>query len=160
MNANEYDAPRQVCTFLLEGALFALDVRSVQEVLRFQDITPVPLAPSVVSGLINLRGHIVTTIDLRARLGLAARPDSFNPVNIVIRDDGTTVSLLVDDVGDVVDVDQSLFETTPTTLKPQVRRVVRGLYRLRGDLLLLIDPRLILNLEPDPSPTTSLHSRA
>ncbi len=152
MTTLDPDVPRQVCTFLLDGALFAVDVRSVQEVLRFQEITPVPLAPVVVSGLINLRGHIVTTIDLRLRLGLPARPDTAVPVNIVVRDNGTTVSLLVDDVGDVIDVEQSLFEATPSTLKPSIRRVVRGLYRLRGELLLLMDPRLVLELEPDRSP--------
>jgi purine-binding chemotaxis protein CheW len=147
MTKAEPDAPRQVCTFVLDDSLFAIDVNTVQEVLRFQELTPVPLAPLSVAGLMNLRGHIVTTIDLRTRLALPARPADMEPANIVIRDLGTTVSFLVDEVGDVVDVDAERFEPTPSTLRPAIRRVVRGLYKLRGELLLLMDPRSVIDLE-------------
>jgi purine-binding chemotaxis protein CheW len=147
VNQHAQDSPTQLCTFLLDGVLFGVDVRAVQEVLRLQEMTPVPLAPDVVSGLINLRGHIVTAIDLRARLELAARSDGAEPVNVVLRHGDSTVSLLVDDIGDVVTVDPSTFEPTPATLDARIKGVVRGVYKLKGELLLLMEPGLVLQLE-------------
>lgn len=140
-------SPAQLCTFLLDGILFGVDVKYVQEVLRLQDMTPVPLAPDVVSGLINLRGHIVTALDLRMRLELAARTNGAEPVNVVVRHGDSTVSLLVDDIGDVVTVDPSTFEMTPATLDPRIKAVVRGVYKLKGELLLLMEPGLVLQLD-------------
>jgi purine-binding chemotaxis protein CheW len=110
-------------------------------------MTPVPLAPDVVSGLINLRGHIVTSLDLRKRLALAARPATLEPVNVVVRHGDSTVSLLVDDIGDVVTVEPSTFEATPATLDARIKAVVRGVYKLKGELLLLMDPLLTLQLD-------------
>ena len=141
------ETTNQLCTFLLDGVLFGIDVRFVQEVLRLQEMTPVPLAPDVVSGLINLRGHIVTALDLRKRLALAARPATLEPVNVVVRHGDSTVSLLVDDIGDVVTVEPSTFEATPATLDARIKAVVRGVYKLKGELLLLMDPLLTLQLD-------------
>ncbi len=141
------DAATQLCTFLLDGVLLGVDVKFVQEVLRLQEMTPVPLAPTVVSGLINLRGHIVTALDLRQRLELAPRPPGLEPVNVVVRHGDSTVSLLVDDIGDVVTVDPATFESTPATLDPRIKGVVRGVYKLKGELLLLMDPALVLQLD-------------
>jgi purine-binding chemotaxis protein CheW len=141
------ETTNQLCTFLLDGVLFGIDVRFVQEVLRLQEMTPVPLAPDVVSGLINLRGHIVTALDLRKRLALAARPATLEPVNVVVRHGDSTVSLLVDDIGDVVTVEPSTFEATPATLDARIKAVVRGVYKLKGELLLLMDPGLTLQLD-------------
>src|SRR3954454_4627156 len=101
----------QYCTFYLDGSYFGLDVLHVQEVIRHQEMTRVPLAPPVVRGLINLRGQIVTALDLRRRLELPDRPaDQPPPVNVVVRTDDGAVSLLVDDIGDVLVVDEALFE--------------------------------------------------
>ena len=79
----------QYCTFYLDGHYFGLDVLQVQEIIRYQEMTRVPLAPPVVRGLINLRGQIVTAIDLRRRLDMKDRPDEQLPLNVVIHtDDG------------------------------------------------------------------------
>jgi purine-binding chemotaxis protein CheW len=147
VKAFDVDSPTQLCTFLLDGIFFGVDVKYVQEVLRLQEMTPVPLAPDVVFGLINLRGHIVTALDLRTRLGLGPRDDHLEPVNVVVRHGDSTVSLLVDDIGDVVTVAPETWEPTPATLDPRLRAVVRGVFKLKGELLLLMDPGLALQLE-------------
>ncbi len=151
MNGSPSSPPAQLCTFVLDGILFGVDVRFVQEVLRAQEMTPVPLAPAVFSGLINLRGHIVTALDLRARLALApkapGRGDRHESINVVVREGDSTVSLLVDDIGDIVDVDSTAFEPTPPTLPPHIKAVVRGVYKLKHELLLLLDPALVLHAD-------------
>ena len=93
----------QCVTFYLDQYLFGVEVTKVQEVIRFQEMAPVPLAPSLVSGLINLRGQIVTAIDLRRRLQLATRPTDQLPMNVVVWSENEAVSLLVDEIGDVLD---------------------------------------------------------
>ena len=98
-----------------------------------------PLAPEVVSGLINLRGQIVSAIDLRRRLGLADRPEGTLPVNVVVRTQDGAVSLLVDEIGDVIEVDEDTFESPPETLQGFAREVVLGVYKLSGRLLLALD---------------------
>src|SRR5712675_2915799 len=95
----------QFCTFYLDKLLFGVELQGVQEVIRFLDMTKVPLAPAVVSGLINLRGQIVTAVDLRRRLELAARPAGVLPMNVVVRSEDGAVSFLVDEIADVVEVD-------------------------------------------------------
>src|SRR5215475_11272759 len=94
----------QYCTFYVDGHYFGLDVLHVQEIIRFQEMTRVPLAPAVVRGLINLRGQIVTAIDLRRRLEFPDRPAGQLPVNVVVTTDDGAVSLLVDEIGDVLEV--------------------------------------------------------
>ncbi|MGH9351422.1 MAG: chemotaxis protein CheW, partial [Terriglobia bacterium] len=100
---------QQYATFYLAGNYFGVAVGAVQEILRLQQMTPVPLAPSVVSGLINLRGQIVTAIDLRRRLDMKEREAGEEPVNIVIRSSSGIISFLVDEVGDVVEVSEDTF---------------------------------------------------
>ena len=134
-----------VCTFHLGEHLFGVDVRNVQEVIRHQDLTPVPLAPVIVRGLINLRGQIVTAIDMRQRLGLQASSCEPKGMNLVIRTSDEVVSLLVDEIGDVVEVDAELFEPPPATLRPEARANITGVYKLDGPLLLLLDTRRITN---------------
>src|SRR6056297_1668529 len=94
---------KQLCTFTLENYLFGVDARSVQEVIRYQSMTRVPLAHESVAGLINLRGQIVTAIDLRKRLRMAERESGKLPMNVVVRADEGAVSLLVDQIGDVIE---------------------------------------------------------
>ncbi|MGB8886982.1 MAG: chemotaxis protein CheW [Candidatus Korobacteraceae bacterium] len=130
---------RQLCTFFLEGLFFGVEVEKVQEVIRYQEMTRVPLSPAVIAGLINLRGQIVTAIDLRHQLGLSARKIEALPMNVVIRRDDGPISLLVDEIGDVVEVDEQLFEHPPDTLDGQRREFIRGVYKLKEQLLLLLD---------------------
>ena len=109
---------QQFCTFILDRYVFGIEVKQVQEVLRYQELTRVPLASQVVSGLINLRGQIVTAIDLRRRLELNERDDDELPMNVVImnvviRTDDGIVSLLVDEIGDVIEVEEDTFEHPP-----------------------------------------------
>jgi purine-binding chemotaxis protein CheW len=140
---------QQYCTFYVDGHYFGLDVRKVQEVIRYQEMTRVPLAPPVVRGLINLRGQIVTAIDLRRRLGLADRPADHLPVNVVVQTDDGAVSLLVDEIGDVLAVPEKLFERPPETLKGNARELIRGAYKLEDRLLLVLDTERTVNLD-DP----------
>ena len=132
-------APRQFCTFFLEKDCFGIDVQQVQEVLRYQEQTRVPLAPKVVRGLINLRGQIVTALDLRCRLELRARTDNALPMNVVIRTHDNVVSLLVDEIGDVVEVAEEAFEPAPETLTGIARELITGAYKLADRLLLILD---------------------
>jgi purine-binding chemotaxis protein CheW len=104
---------RQYCTFFIDGRFFGLDVLKVQEIIRYQVMTRVPLARPVVRGLINLRGQIVTAIDLRRRLELGDRPDDQLPVNVVVHTEDGPVSLLVDEIGDVLEVPERDFEPPP-----------------------------------------------
>jgi purine-binding chemotaxis protein CheW len=129
----------QVCTFFLDGLFFGVEVQKVQEVIRYQPMTRVPLAAQVVSGLINLRGQIVTAIDLRRRVGLCDRPADRQPMNVVVRTGDGVVSLLVDEIGDVVQVEPSLFERPPETLQGPARDLIRGACKLKDRLLLLLD---------------------
>ncbi len=133
------DEARQFCTFSLGDLFFGVEVEKVQEVLRFQEMTQVPLAPPLISGLINLRGQIVTAIDLRRRLGLCDRPEGQTPMNVVVRTDDGAVTLLVDEIGDVLEVEEEFFEGPPETLTGPALELVRGVYKLEGQLLLILD---------------------
>lgn len=130
---------RQLCTFLLDGNLFGVDALSVQEVIRYQEMTRVPLTPSCFAGLINLRGQIVSAIDMRQRLDMPPRPSGALPMNVVIRGDEGPISLLVDQIGDVIEVDQETFEPPPETLRDPARQLVDGAYKLQQKLLLLLN---------------------
>ena len=132
-------ATRQLCTFYLDGHFFGVDAQSVQEVIRYQEMTRVPLTPECVDGLINLRGQIVTAIDMRKRLGLRERPADKLPMNVVVRSDEGAVSLLVDQIGDVIEVSSEDFETPPETLRGPTRELVHGAYELDGKLLLVLN---------------------
>jgi purine-binding chemotaxis protein CheW len=131
----------QYCTFLLDGRYFGVDVQQVQEVIRYQEMTRVPLASPVVSGLINLRGRIVTAIDLRRRLGLPDRPADKLPMNVVVRTGDEAVSLLVDEIGDVIEVPADQFESPPETLRGVARTLVDGAYKLEDRLMLVLNTR-------------------
>jgi purine-binding chemotaxis protein CheW len=137
---------KQFSTFVVDRLLFGVEVEKVQEVIRYQTMTRVPLAPPVVKGLINLRGQIVTAVDLRCRLGLRPRAAADLPMNVVIRHDDGAVSLLVDEIGDVLEVEDDAFESPPGTLATEVRELVRGVYKLRGSLLIALDTDKVLHL--------------
>jgi len=130
---------KQFSTFYLDKLLFGVEVGKVQEVIRYQEMTRVPLAQSVVTGLINLRGQIVTALDLRRRLDLADRAADRLPMNVVVRNGEEAVSLLVDEIGDVLEVEDESFEAPPETLQGVARELIRGAYKLKERLLLILD---------------------
>src|SRR5690349_21083224 len=136
----------QLCTFYVGEGYFGIPVEQVQEVVRPQPITPVPLAPKVVRGLINLRGQILTAIDLRYRLGLGEPGDAAKLMNVVVRTDESPVSFLVDEIGEVLDVDEDTFEGPPETLQGDMRELIGGAYKLEGRLLLTLSTELTVNL--------------
>lgn len=137
---------KQFSTFVVDQLLFGVEVEKVQEVIRYQQMTRVPLAPSVVKGLINLRGQIVTAVDLRRRLGLHERAAGDLPMNVVVRHEDGAVSLLVDEIGDVLEVDEEAFELPPGTLSGESRPLIRGVYKLKDRLLIALDTDKMLNL--------------
>lgn len=129
----------QFCTFYLDGLLFGVQLQGVQEVIRNLEMTQVPLAPEVVRGLINLRGQIVTAVDLRKRLQLKPMAADAMPMNVVVRSEDGAVSLLVDEIGDVAEVEESAFERPPETLTGPVRAMILGVYKLDSRLLHVLD---------------------
>ncbi len=137
---------KQYCTFFLNGLFFGVEVLNIQEVLRYQQMTPVPLAPATVHGLINLRGQIVTAIDLRQRLDLPPRAADVRPMNVVVRSEDGAISLLVDEIGDVVEIGDDVFESPPGTLRGVARELIRGVYKLNDRLLLVLDIERTVNL--------------
>ncbi len=130
---------RQFSTFHLADLFLGVEVTRVQEVIRYQPMTRVPLAPPVVHGLINLRGQIVTAIDLRRRLGLEARAEDRRPMNVVVRTPDGPVSLLVDEIGDVLELRSDLMERPPATLKNEAAQLTSAVYKLDDRLLLVLD---------------------
>lgn len=130
---------RQFATFFVDNLLFGVEVLRVQEVLRYQEMTPVPRAAEVIEGLINLRGQIVTAVDVRRRLGLSPRESERTPMNMVVRSDDGAVSLLVDEIGDVLDVEESAFEQVPENISTGIRELTTGVYKLKDRLLLVLD---------------------
>jgi purine-binding chemotaxis protein CheW len=129
----------QFCTFYLDQLLFGVELTGVQEVIRLLEVTKLPLAPDVVGGLINLRGQIVTAVDLRRRLELAAAPEDANVMNVVVRSQDGAVSLRVDEIGDVVEVEESSFEPPPETLRGPVRTMILGVHKLNDRLMHVLD---------------------
>jgi len=130
---------QKYCTFHVGDWFLGVEVESVQEIVRFQQMTRVPLAPDVVEGLINLRGQIVVAIDLRRQLGLPPRSQDTQPMNVIVRTQDGPVSLLVDDIGDVVEVERERFDAPPDTLRGHVRELIRRVYQFDGRLLLVLD---------------------
>ena len=127
------------CTVLIHGTRYGIAVDRVQEVLRPAPLAPLPLAPPCVAGLLHLRGRILTALDLRRCLDLPARDAGEPSVHVVVREDADMASLLVDAVGDVVEVSPREWVATPETLGDGVRRLVRGAWKLDHGLLLALD---------------------
>jgi purine-binding chemotaxis protein CheW len=134
---------QQFCTFLLEGQLFGVPVQEVREVLQYREMTRVPLASEVVRGLINLRGQIVMAVDLRRRFGMEDRSDSQLPMNVVVQTDEGAVSFLVDEIGSVLEADEENFERLPETLQGQARELLRGVYKLEGRLMHVLNTQRV-----------------
>jgi purine-binding chemotaxis protein CheW len=138
----------QLSTFLVNGYLFGVEVATVQEVIRYQPMTRVPLAPPALSGLINLRGQVIAAVDLRRRLGFPDRTAGELPMDVIVRTQDGMVSLLVDRIGDVVEVSEEAFEEPPDTLVGIARELIRGAYKLDDALLLWLDVQRAVELRP------------
>jgi purine-binding chemotaxis protein CheW len=132
-------ASRQYATFEVDDQLFGVEVGAVQEVLSFSEYTAVPLAPAAVGGLFNLRGQVIAAVDLRVQLGLPARPMEGPVMNVILRGDDEPVSLLVDRIGEVVELDEASFEPPPDTLTGPARKLVVGTFKLDDRLMLALD---------------------
>ncbi len=130
---------RQYATFEVDNQLFGLDVAKVQEVLSFDTYTPVPLAPESVGGLFNLRGQVIAAVDLRVQLGLPPRTNQGPAMNVIVRTDEESVSLLVDRIGEVVTLNDDTFEPPPDTLHGPSRHLITGAFKLDGRLMLALD---------------------
>jgi purine-binding chemotaxis protein CheW len=130
---------------------FGVDVQKVQEVVPYQEMTRVPLAPATVCGLLNLRGQIVTGIDLRRRLELGERPADLLPSNVVLRGEDSPVSFLVDDIGEVLEVPTEIGQRPPETLRGKVRELIQAVYPLDSELLLVLDTARTLDLSLETS---------
>jgi purine-binding chemotaxis protein CheW len=146
---------KQFCTFYLNGLYFGVEVLRVQEVIRYQQMTRVPLAPRMIEGLINLRGQIVTAIDLRRRLGLPPRTNGELPMNVVVRSDDGAVSLLVDEIGDVVEIQDDVYERAPETLTGIARDLINGVYKLKERLLLILDTEKTISVSTSTTRTAN-----
>jgi purine-binding chemotaxis protein CheW len=142
-------AKQRFCTFFVENSCYGVEVLRVQEIIRAQPLTRVPRSPRVVRGLINLRGRIVTVLDLRRRLELAERPADDTQRNIVVRTAEGVVSLLVDEIGDVLEMGQETFEPPPQTLKGVARELIGGAYKLADRLLLILDIDRVVSVGTD-----------
>ena len=143
-------AARDYVTMLIGGQLFGIPVLQVQDVLNPMAVTRVPLAPPEVFGVLNLRGRIVTAVDVRTRLGLGPREAKENnkkadSMNVVVDHNGELYSLQVDQVGEVMSCPAGDFEPPPATLDPCWRQVSAGVYRLSGRLLIVLDVGQLLN---------------
>src|SRR6201991_4242146 len=134
-------ASRQFATFEVADQLFGVEVYTVQEVLSYNEYTPVPLAAPAVGGLFNLRGQVIAAVDLRVQLGLDRQTLQGPVMNVILRSggDGEPVSLLVDRIGEVVDLDEQTFEPPPDTLSGPTRELVVGTFKLDGRLMLARD---------------------
>ncbi|MFN9718714.1 MAG: chemotaxis protein CheW [Planctomycetota bacterium] len=151
-------ADHQYCTFFLAGDYFGLNVLQVQEIVREQPMTCVPLASPVIAGLMNLRGQIVTAMDLRRRLGFPDRDTGEESVNVVVQTRDGAVSLIVDEIGDVLSLSHELFEPPPETMRGSDRELILGAYKLPERLLVILSLERILKV-PEESTSQAVSRR-
>ncbi len=135
---------RQYSTFRVHDLFLGVEVVKVQEIIRYQEMTVVPLAPNPVEGLINLRGQIVIAIDTRRSLGLPAMVGDGLPINVVIQSGDGATSLLVDEIGDVIDVPLDAYASVPDNMPTEQRELIEGVYDLKEGLLLVLDTARLL----------------
>lgn len=136
---------RDYVTMSIGGQLFGIPVLKVQDVLGSQTITRVPLAPVEVAGSLNLRGRIVTAVDVRLRLGLPKRENDKAAMSVVVEHEGELYSLLVDSVGEVLSLETRDYQRNPPTLNPRLREFSDGIYRLNDSLLVVLSVSSLLN---------------
>jgi len=148
------EGSRQFCTFYLDRLLFGIELEQVQAVIRYLELTDVPLAPGIVGGLMNLRGQIVTAVNLRKQLELGDRPEGWLPMNVVVRTPDGPVSMLVDEIGDVVEVEEATYEPVPEILQPRLRSLILGVHKLAGHLMHILDTTKACEVAAEPAPSS------
>jgi purine-binding chemotaxis protein CheW len=134
-------------TLKLDGQLFGIPVLQVQDILSSVVITHVPLAPPEIAGSLNLRGRVVTAISLRSRLGIEKSADIKKPMNIVVEHKNELYSLIVDSVGEVLNLEDDDFAPNPPTMAKHLREISRGIFQLDQELLIIMDVPTLLNLQ-------------
>jgi purine-binding chemotaxis protein CheW len=139
-------ATAEYVTVMLGGQLFGLPISRVQDVFMPERLTRVPLAPPEVAGVLNLRGRIVTAIDMRGRLGWPERDDKRPPMAIGIECKGESYGLVIDAVGEVVTLDESAREPNPVNLDAALARISAGIHRLERQLLVILDVDRVLDI--------------
>lgn len=139
------DLANDFVTFRIADQLFGVHVLKVQDILAQTKTTPVPLAPPEIAGSLNLRGRIVTSLDVRCRLGLPSEALARSGMSIVVEQDNDLYSLLVDSVGEVLTLAADSFEPNPPTLSPAIRQYATGIYRLEKELLVVLDVDRLLD---------------
>ncbi len=145
--AVEIEKTEEFVTFTIAGQLFGIPVLQIQDVLSSYRITRIPLAPPEITGSLNLRGRVVTAIDVRLRLGLPPRPADADSMSIVAENGGELYSLMVDSVGEVLALPHSAYERNPPTLDATFRTFANGIYRLDDQLLVVLDVNRLLDYE-------------
>lgn len=143
--ADPYSDTQDFVTFVIAGQLFGIEVLKVQDVLSAHRITRIPLAPPEIAGSLNLRGRIVTALDVRRRLGLPPQEGDKECMSIVVEHEHELYSLMVDTVGEVLALTTNEFEKNPPTLDPCIREYSEGIYRLDDKLLVVLDVTSLLN---------------
>ena len=133
-------------TATIGGQLFGMPILRVQDVFAPERLTRVPLAPPEIAGMLNLRGRVVTLIDMRCRLGLGRRADDASAMAIGVECAGESYGLLIDQVGEVLTLDDARREANPTNLETHLARVSAGIHRLDGQLLIVLDVDRILEI--------------
>lgn len=129
----------QYVTMRLNGQLFGISVQSVQDVIRYQTIAPIPLSKPVVAGSLNLRGRIVTAFHMRERLSMPAIGDEASGMMIVVDYKHELFALMVDAVGDVLTLHTNSIEKVPSNMDIAWRSVANGVFKLQNELLVILD---------------------
>ncbi len=146
-NSLNLGAAKDFLTVKIGGQMFGIPILQVQDVLGEQRVTHIPLAPPQVSGSLNLRGRIVTAVNVRRCLGLPPLENVENEMSVVVDHDDELYSLVIDEVGDVLSLNESEYEQNPATLDLLWRSVSLGVYRLDSGILVILDvPKLLLSL--------------
>ena len=146
LDALQGDDLENFVTFYVKDQLFGIPVLKVQDILTPDRIANIPLAPPEVTGAINLRGRIVTVLDVRVRLGLEKRKSVKESMGVTIEHHHELYTLLVDKVGDVIGLESDLFESSPSTLDPVWRDFALGVFRLEGSIMVILDVERLLDL--------------
>ena len=143
---SETSNQKEYVTAMIGGQLFGLPILHVQDVFLPERVTRVPLAPPEIAGVLNLRGRIVTLIDMRGRLGLPARIGDKPAMAVGVESRGESYGLLIDSVGEVFKLEDAAREPNPINLDARLARVSAGVYRLEGQLLMVLDVERVLDI--------------
>ena len=137
----EESVSEQLCGFTVGETFYAIPVLEVQEVIKPQKLTPIPLSGPHIKGLINLRGQIVTSISLRQLFGIEG--ESNEHMNVIVKAEDSLYALVVDEIRDVIEVEHGLRERTPDTIHPKIKKYISSVYKLNNQLLVLLDLKQI-----------------